>query len=70
MVGEVCEVRSVEVSEEEPDVSQCVQRRRAHLRQRELHGREAFASNDRLLEGCYVDADGVWSELAAREARV
>ena len=35
-----------------------------------MHGREAFASNDRLLQGCYVDADGVWSELAAREARV
>ena len=36
---------------------------------RVMHGRAPFEGAERHLQGCYVDADGVWSELAVREAR-
>ena len=36
---------------------------------RVMHGRAPFSGAERHLQGCYVDADGVWSELAVREAR-
>ena len=36
---------------------------------RVLHGRTAFAGGERHLEGCYVDADGLYSSLAVLSRR-